>query len=264
LKPRSPKKRRKPTRISNLEAQRRALEMVPYLSRDVELAIATQETLQAANEAVKRLAASKRSFWSIACLDLITQSLGLELVLILARLFDPGAKGRHPNQKDIASIPLLLRLLTQKRSQEYFINRTHPWFSEAQAQALTFPIRCSQALTHVGKLYGRGKKRIEVRRALKILKYFRDKRLAHNILGALDNLRPTYDQLFALTEFACEVLKPAIFAVQGTDYRFEAIHEFWKGQAGHLWHRAISDHRKPLALSGNGNVVASVVRGRRR
>jgi hypothetical protein len=213
----------------------------------MELAIASQQTLQAANEALQKLAASNRTFWSIACAELIARSVTLELALVLARLFDPGARIRHPNQKNIASIPLLLRLLSQKRCQKHFINRTHPWFREAQAQARNFPLRCSQALAEVGTIYRRGKKKSEVRRALKVLKYFRDKQLAHNVFDAFDGVRPTYAQLFALTDFASEVLKPAIFAVDSSDYRFEAIHEFWKGQASHFWRRALADHRKSLA-----------------
>jgi AbiU2 len=235
-----PRTRKRSQRLSNSEARRRVCVMLPLLLKDVQLAIALEAALESANEALQSLERPDRSFWGSNCYDLITQSLVLELAIVLARLFDVGAKKRHPNTKNIASIPLLQRLLKQRRCQKFFIHRTHAWFPDAPSLGLQYPARCSRAIGDANRIYRQGAKKLETRRALRTLKYFRDKHLAHNVFDAKDDTRPRYDELFALTDLACAFLMPAIYAVEGSQYRFDVIEDRWRSEARRFWRKALA------------------------
>ncbi len=232
--------RKRQLRISNAEAERRILAMLPFIREDVQLALAIRAALEGANETLASVKDSGRRFWGANCYNIIVQSLAHELAIVLSRLFDLGAKRRHPNKKDIASIPLLLRFLRQKRCQRFLMGQTHSWFPDAPGAAQCFPDRCANAIANAGRIYREAKATSKVRRALRDLKQFRDKRLAHNIIDTPDDARPTYDGLYLLTDLACEVLAPTIFAIDGSQYRFTAIEEHWKSEADRFWRRAFA------------------------
>lgn len=74
------------------------------------------------------------------CIQHHQSSLAFDLALHLARLFDARPTrvrnrksgkweylGRHPNRRDEASIPLMIRLLRQKRCRNALIDRARNW-----------------------------------------------------------------------------------------------------------------------------------------
>jgi AbiU2 len=213
--------------------------MAQPLLEDVQQAIAIRACLEAADSTVTSLSKSDCRFYGAKCYDLISKSLTFELAIVLARLFDAGARRRHPNHQKTASLPLLLRLLRQRRCQKFLTARIHPWFSNAPELGRLFPTSCSRAISEALNLYQQSMKSKQAQRALRSLKYFRDKQLAHNDFDASGDMRPTYAELFILADIAQEVLTPTIFAIDGSQYRFRTFADYWKNEAGHFWTRAL-------------------------
>ena len=126
----SKRKPRKRSTIKNADAIYRIDKMVPLIIENVRIAIKLESALETGNEVVREIRgdAEHRPHWYGAnCYNTVINSVTLNLALTLARLFDPGAKRMHPNKRDVASIPLLLRLIKQKRCRSALINRARDW-----------------------------------------------------------------------------------------------------------------------------------------
>ncbi len=72
-----------------------------------------------------------------------------------------------------------------------------------------------------------------------VLKKFRDRRLAHSLMGEVLKSLPLYKELFQLMDVACEVTKHARLAIYGSNVNFMEFEDEWRRQAEAFWKPAI-------------------------
>ena len=126
----SKKKPRKRSTIKNAVAIDRIDKMIPLIIENVRIAIKLESALDTGNEVIREIRGDAEHgphWYGANCYNTVINSVTLNLALTLAKLFDPGAKRMRPNKRDVASIPLLLRLIKQKRCRSALIKRAHDW-----------------------------------------------------------------------------------------------------------------------------------------
>lgn len=120
------KRPKKVVRISQETAARRVDSMAKLIEQNVSSAMYIECALEAANRLIGENESNVTN--GIGCyVDGVRQSLLLTLAITLARLFDEGTQSRHVNTRDVASIPLLARLLGQKRCRTVLLDRARLW-----------------------------------------------------------------------------------------------------------------------------------------
>ena len=159
----------------------------------------------------------------------------------LARLFDPGAKRYHANQRDVASLPALLRLLRQKRCRNVLADRAREWNPDMPANfgkrnAATCEREIDAALAAYAVLEAHRERRI----AVASLKEFRDKVLAHSLLDVVLKFQAHYQQLYYLVVVAREVTIHAKFAIDGKHRDLRDAQRERRRQADAFWQPALS------------------------
>jgi hypothetical protein len=118
--------RRARSTITTTVAVDRIRKMTDGIVQDVERALVLQIALEAGNDTIREIRGDgpALSFYGAHSYEAIRLGLTVSLVLTLANLFDPATlyvsrkkKGqrRSANKSDIISIPLLVRLLKQRR-----------------------------------------------------------------------------------------------------------------------------------------------------
>lgn len=238
-------KKRKRHTITTAEAVGRIDSMIPILYRNVVNAIRIEATLEAGNDIVGSMA--DKSFAGAGAYNAIKQSLGYDLAMHLARLYDIGTRSRHPNTRDVASIPLLVRLLRQKRCQDALKSRAREWVPGDRWAAPMYERDCEQALqrasdcysaTFTGR-YGRG--------GLKTLKEFRDTFMAHSLLRD-PGANPRYNHLFRLADAARDFVEHARLAVTGTNSSLRMHEEVFQQEAARFWRKALLGSDEELEL----------------
>ena len=165
----------------------------------------------------------------------VRQSLLLNLAITLARLYDEGTKSRHVNDRDVASIPLLARLLRQKRCRTVLAERARLWtvglpnFEAAQVAA------CSGAIDRALAAYATLRRSLAGRQAVKKLKDFRDKELAHSLMDQVIEAVPTINDLLVLMDVARDFSEHAVFAVKGLHHDLKQREEIRLKEARAFW-----------------------------
>lgn len=92
--------------------------------------IAPEAVLSIGNDEVGSLnrAAGKGRLWYRAhCYMTIRNSLVISLALTLARLFDTGSEPRHPDERDVVSEPLLVRLMGLGGVRDALVDAARHW-----------------------------------------------------------------------------------------------------------------------------------------
>lgn len=230
------RKRKKPVCISRTVAVERLDAMMPLIFADVRIALATEANLVAANEIVLATPDERRP--GARAYNSVHQSLVLNLAVSLARLFDEGGKKKHPNRRDVASIPLLLRLLRQKRCRKVLIDRARVWTPMVPAYADLHENACNRAIDDAINAFSRFAKSHPGRAALARLRNFRNNRLAHSLMLEALNSRPLYNDLFRLMDVAREVADAAHLAIQGMAPDLEDLEQAEKEEADAFWRSA--------------------------
>lgn len=230
--------RRRSTTITTAEAMHRLRAMVRRLDNNVRMALGAEAILEAAN---KKVGTSPRTvFLGASAYNTIVHSLMLSLALSLARLYDLGTKKRHPNRRDIASIPLIVRLLKQPRCQNRLILHARnwtphlEWSADIQARACERAIR--SAIGAYDKLVGTREGRAMVRR----LREFRNKLLAHSLIEDVIEALPTYNDLFALMDVARDVMQHAKLAIKGTNEDLKTVERIIFSDGERFWDNALN------------------------
>lgn len=129
------KKRRQRATISRTKAVRRLEQMVEQIELDLKTALWAEAVLESANDLV--VGDPNREYLGADAYNTIRESLAVNLSLSLARLFDNGFKSIRPNNKDLASIPLAINLLKQKRCRRVFVERARGWMPPSMGMADT-------------------------------------------------------------------------------------------------------------------------------
>lgn len=236
-------KKKKIKRLKKSEAVERLDEMMRLIRIDVEVALATEAALEAANEAVMGELRDIQ-FYGADCYNAVKQSMAIFLAVTLAKLFEtPGlrgqAKGTRFNGSDVASIPLMVRLLRQKRCRTALLKRAANWtpnFPEIESRQVA---ACARAIDRAIGAYGSLRRTHGGRMAVARLKKFRDKVAAHTLLGAALKTAPTYREMFQLMDVARDVTEQARLAIDGVHINLASTEERLLKVSKAFWHPAL-------------------------
>lgn len=234
-KPRT-RRRRKRVVISQAEAVRRLEFMVLRIEEDVRIGLRAEATLEAANDIV--MAAPRKERPGALAYRTISQSLALNLAISLARLFDLGSKRRHPNKRDIASIPLIIRLLKQRRCQTVLVERARSWTPHLTGLEDTHGNTCQQSIDKAINAYDELRKSREGRAMLRRLRDFRNRHLAHSMMQDVLKARPTYKELFTLMDVARDAVEGAKLAIDGQSMELKDSEKIYRDKVDDFWRMA--------------------------
>jgi hypothetical protein len=231
---------KKRVRISREDAVIRLDGMIEHIYRDVRVGIGVEAALETGNAIVMNELRDK-PMDGTECYNTIHQSNTLFLALTLAKLFEmprprqKESKANRYNRSDVASIPLMIRLLKQKRCRDALIARAREWTPHIELLIDAQAAACEQAINNAVLEYAKLKKSYKGRTAINNLASFRNKMLAHNLLGEAMKKRPSYDELFLLMDVARDITGYAKLAILGEnldmiDYETERVRAskaFW-------------------------------------
>ena len=233
-------------RLRLADAMDRLDRMILLIARDVDIALRVEAALDAAND----LAMGELRGAEIHGADCynhgVRGSMSLFLSLILAKLFEtPSLRGQFKstrfNKSDVASIPLMIRLLEQQRCRKRLINRARNWIpggspsmSERSAQA------CERAIDRAIAVYAKLRSTLANRKAVATLRLFRNKVLAHTLLGPALDIAPSYGELFILMDVARDVVQHARLAIEGTHVDLREDEEHIVEICRAFWQRALT------------------------
>ncbi|MBY3063319.1 hypothetical protein HFO74_07675 [Rhizobium laguerreae] len=231
--------KKKKVLLSNADAIARLDMMIPILYRNIVNAIRTEATMEAGNALIPNL---PNALPGALAFNAIMQSLAFDLAMHLARLYDVGNRNRHVNSRDVASIPLTIRLLRQKRCQRELRARARNWIPGSRSYADQFERDCANALERVSASYSETFKGQFGRGGLKTLKAFRDTFMAHSLMTDVD-VKPIYNQLFRLTDCAKAFVENARIAVSGDNSSLDEQERIFLDQANDFWRMALLGER---------------------
>lgn len=210
--------------------------MMPIIYRNVVNAIRIETTMEEANSIVQSL--PDKRFPGALAFNAIMQSLAFDLAMHLARLYDVGNRNRPVNGRDVASIPLAVRLLRQKRCQTALKLRARGWLPHDRSFASVFENDCARALERASTGYSDTFKGKFGRGGLKTLKTFRDTFMAHSLMTDVD-VKPIYFQLFRLTDCARDFVEDARLALSGDNSSLKEQEEIFADEARDFWRMAL-------------------------
>lgn len=233
-------KKKKRSAISTAEAVARLDKMVPILFRNLQNAILIEATMEVGNNLVGEM--SDRSFPGARSYNRIMRSLAYDLAMHLARLYDVGARHRHANEKDIASIPLAVRLLRQQRCKNVLSARARKWNPHDLSFADVFERDCLQAIERASSSYSGTFRGRHGRGGLKTLKEFRDNFMAHSLMNDSD-ANPIYHHLYRLTDCARDFVQDARLALEGKGDDLQEHERIFTDDARRFWRMALLGER---------------------
>lgn len=201
------------------DAVERLDKMIGLINTDVQVALGLEASLEAANQIVTEKL-SDVQFDGADCYNALRQSTALFLALTLAKLFEvpslrKQSKATRYNKSDVASIPLLVRLLDQRRCRQALVKRARDWTPMMPNMADTHAKSCARAIDRAVEAYAAFRRKHAGRSAAAKLRRFRDKVLAHTLLGTALKKSPMYSEMFLLMDVARQVTEHARLAISG-------------------------------------------------
>lgn len=227
--------------LSKADAIARLDRMIPILYRNVVNAIRIEATMEVGNSIIQTM--PDKAFPGADAFNAIMQSLAFDLAMHLARLYDIGNRNRPVNNRDVASIPLAVRLLRQTRCQRELKARARNWLSHDRTFASIFEDDCAKALLRASVCYSDTFKGKFGRSGLKTLKTFRDTFMAHSLMTEVD-VKPIYNQLFRLTDCARNFVESARLAVRGDNSSLDERERIFADNARAFWTMALLGKRE--------------------
>lgn len=232
---------KKRSTITKTVAMDRIEKMLPLVLENVQLAMRLHAALETGNDVIggMRKAGSGDPRWYGAnSYNTISLSITLTLALTLAKLFDLGTRSRKPNKRDVASIPLLLRLTKQKRCRNVLCARARDWGPD-KSFAASNEATALQELDAAWATYAALRNNYKGRKAATTLKMLRDKKLAHSLIDANLYLLPRYEDLSFLLEVAMAIGSHLRLAINGENWTASDFHEEACRQGKAFWLPAI-------------------------
>ncbi len=229
-------KRKKRNVLGSTAALAKLDQMMPILETNIIGALMIEATLDVGNNIVRDMASKEIS--GAKAYNTIKQSLTFDLAMHLARMFDKGSRRFHANDKDAASIPLMIRLLRQKRCRRMLVHRARRTNDIHKELADLFENDCIKALEKASKAYSATFRGKLGKSGLKRLKTARDHHFAHSLMSN-KKLDLIYNHLFRLVDCARECLDPASIAITGTALELSKLEEDFKEEAVEFWNRAL-------------------------
>jgi hypothetical protein len=224
--------------LSRKEAVQRLDEMILLIEENVRIGLRIEAALETANGIVMSRI-DNMSCYGAECYNIVKDCMALNLALTLARLFDSGARRIRPNKRDVASIPLLIRLLRQKRCHDALIARARSWTPHLPESSDAQAACCERAIKDAIGAYVSLRRTHQGRQAAETLKQFRDKKLAHSLMGTVLKAVPQYRQLFLLMDVARDVTNGAKLAIRGDNLDFKEVEDGWHCESRAFWEPAL-------------------------
>jgi AbiU2 len=227
-------RKRKRVTISQGEALRRLKAMIRALERDVKIGLWAEAVMTTGNDIfpIGTQVAGGRAYIPIM------QALVGNLAITLARLFDSGAKRFHPNKRDLASIPLLVRLLDQRRCRRVLIREARQWTPSLSESASMNAARCETSINEAVKIYQQTMKKHGPKSGVKRLRNFRNFRLAHTMYEDPIKAWPNYLDLFVLLDAALQIVDHAKLAIDGVHIDLKNSQSVYREISNHFWRAA--------------------------
>jgi hypothetical protein len=215
-----PKKARKaPKSLPINEVARRIRRMVKLIDEQTRIALEVRASLESANSLIQEH--SGRQFYAADSVTSIQGSQAMFLTLILAKLFEMPRRrrgetyARRYNRSDAASIPLLLRLVRQRRARAYFGAKARHWTAMLPSWGDKNARACEDAIDKALSAYDSLRKTKVGRAAILRLRRFRNNLLAHLLIIPKRGVNPTYGEIFRLVDVAREVSGHVRLAIEG-------------------------------------------------
>jgi hypothetical protein len=204
--------------------------MIKLIQKDVLAGMAVKAALVTANEIIT-CELPTVNFYGADCYNSVKQSMALFLALTLAKLFEIPTWDRSKtpttryNRSDVASIPLMIRLLKQKRCRKVLSGRARGWTPTLYGMENENAAACEREIDRAVAAYAQLRRTHAGRNAIAKLKAFRDKVLAHTLLGPALEKTPTYNELFRLMDVARTVTEHAKLAILGDNLDLNDVEE---------------------------------------
>jgi hypothetical protein len=236
--------KKKVERLKLAHALDRLDKMIELISPDVTIGIQTKAALETANGIVTGELRDVQ-FYGADCYNTAKQSMSLFLALMLAKLFEtPSLRGQSKstrfNKSDVASIPLMIRLLKQKRCRTSLSMRARDWTPAFPSRAEINAKDCERAIDRAIEAYAKLRRTHAGRNAVAKLKLFRDKVLAHTLLGKVLKSAPLYREMFLLMDVARDVAEHARLAVDGRHLDLRESEEEQENICRAFWRPALT------------------------
>lgn len=232
--------KKKRSRLRQNDAVLRLDAMMPLIEVEVRRALDMEAALEGANAVV--LEHIKGTTLSGAeCFNTVSVAATFTLALTVAKLFEQpkargdGAPSRRLNKSDVASIPLMLRLLKQKQCGTVLVDRARRWTPQLPGMEPVNIVSCEHAIRDAVETYATHRRKKSNQIAITKLKKFRDKVLAHTLFHAAIKSAPKYADLFLLIDVARDVFEHASLAVRGMALDLKQTEEIAAKRAAEFW-----------------------------
>jgi hypothetical protein len=219
--------------------------MVELIDRDIRVAIETSAALSTANDiAVNSMKGVE--FYGAYCYNRLSNSIALSLAMSVAKLFElptprsKRSKADKLNKSDVSSIPLMVRLLAQKQCQRPLADRARGWTPELTQMEEHNAATCLNAINAAISAYEGFEASQSGRFAIKRVKIFRNKMLAHTLIVEVVESLPTYTDLFAMMDVASTVIEHANLAVTGVQRNYSEIKNIHLEFSKAFWEPALA------------------------
>ena len=216
--------------------------MIALIERDVRIALEVEASLEEANALVNDKLQGT-NFYGADCFNSISRSQALFLSLTLAKLFElpkPQKKessAHRYKRSDVASIPLLIYFLDQTSFQDSLTDRAYDWTSGLLG--IEHARACHNAIIRAVTTYRSFETSNLGSVATLKLSKFRNKILAHTLLGDSQSALPTYGELFLLVDIARDVTNDVIFAINGHNVELQDYENERKRVSKAFWEAAL-------------------------
>ena len=211
--------------------------MLTHIERELYWALEIEASMEAANEVIQGGLKGKK-FYGANTFNVVSNALAVELSLVVAKLFEiPLARrgksivDRH-NKSDVASIPMLVRLLKQKRCRNHYASMSEEWgFGIGHLNGS--PSKVLQTLDKLVWRYGHARRNRRFQLALARVKDFRNNRAAHALMN--QPAHPIYADLHLMVDLARDTLQDLRLVMRGENVDLLEREEIRRAEAAHFW-----------------------------
>jgi len=237
---------RKTRVLTKTEAVARVNSIYPVVLRETKLALEVEAVMESANDFV-RGNIDGTTFDGARAYNIVSRTLAAQLALIVAKLFEqPRTRGKQTlndrlNRSEVASIPLLLRLMRQKRIRSHFGALARDWnFPDMAGLNERSALR---AIDEALSIWSRARSSARLRLALRRVSAFRNEVVAHALVTS-PTLTPIYDDLRILVDAARDIVEKASLGIAGDNSDLREREHILREDADDFWRPAL------LAVSG--------------
>ncbi len=209
-------------------------QMLEPIAGQLAVAVEIEASMEVLNEEVH--ARQRPAIYGAEAFRVIQQAYVSELALALAKLYETpvprngATKAQAFNKTDLASIPLLLRLLQQDRCKAVLCDRNRSWDRDGtEVQWL---------IDDASRIWCRMRRSSAIRDALTRVTDYRH--FAVHLLRRGPPARlPTYREVFVLVDNAVAIMRLIQPAMTGTNRNLSVFEELWRDEARDFWSRAL-------------------------